>query len=37
MNNNLSKEQLEIKERLERIINIFTYRYIKGVLSQRKT
>ena len=25
MNNNLSKEQLEIKERLERIINIFTY------------
>ena len=28
MNNNLSKEQLEIKERLERIINIFTYRNI---------
>ena len=37
MNNNLSKEQLEIKERLERIINIFTYRYIKaGTKSKKK-
>ena len=32
MNNNLSKEQLEIKERLERIINIFTYRDRKSVV-----
>ena len=30
MNNNLSEEQLEIKERLERIINIFTYIYKSG-------
>ena len=36
MNNNLSKEQLEIKERLERIINIFTYRYIKAGTKSKK-
>ena len=36
MNNNLSEEQLEIKERLERIINIFTYRYIKAGTKSKK-
>ena len=36
MNNNLSREQLEIKERLERIINIFTYRYMKANTKSKK-
>ena len=36
MNNNLSKEQLEIKETLERIINLLID-ILRRVLSQRKT
>ena len=36
MNNNISKEQLEIKEKIGRIVDIFNYRYIKANTKSKK-